>query len=285
MNFKNLLKFTCSAVLSLFMLTAMAQNKTVTGKVTDSKDGLPLIGASVSVSGSTNGSVTDVNGVFSLSAPATATTLVVTYIGYNRKEVPITSGTVNISLDLNNNSLSEVVVVSTGYGTQRKKDLTGAITNVSAKDFNQGAIINPLDQIQGKVAGVVIIEGGGDPNQTADIRLRGQTSIYGDQSPLFVVDGIQLSDPSQFQNIAPSDIESYDVLKDASAAAIYGSRGANGVIIITTKKGRAGHAQVEYSGYASIGNQAKYYDLLTTPQYLATPQAQAAPQTGQGRIK
>lgn len=160
--------------------------------------------------------------------------------------------------------------------------MTGAVANISAKDFNQGAVINPLQQIQGKVSGVVITEGSGDPNQNISIRLRGQTSISGDQSPLFVVDGVQLNDPSQFQNIAPGDIESYDVLKDASATAIYGSRGANGVIIVNTKKGKAGRAEVTYNGYVSMAKQANYYDLLNTAEYLATPQAKANPQTQQG---
>jgi iron complex outermembrane receptor protein len=283
MRLKNLLKVSFFILFCFAGLNAIAQTTVISGKVTDSRDGSSIPGVSVSVKGTTIGINTDVNGNYKLPAPSSATTLVFSFIGYDRQEIAIGGrSTINVSLAASSTALNEVIVVSTGYGTQRKKDLTGAITNVGAKDFNQGAIINPLDQIQGKVAGVVIIEGGGDPNQSADIRLRGQTSIYGDQSPLFVVDGIQLNDPTQFQNIAPSDIESYDILKDASATAIYGSRGANGVIIVTTKKGKAGHAQIEYDGYASVANQAKYYDLLTTPEYLATPQAQANPQTGQG---
>jgi TonB-linked SusC/RagA family outer membrane protein len=283
MHLKNLLKVSCFAMLCFFVMPAMAQNKVITGKVTDSRDGSSLVGVSIVAKGSTIGTNTDANGGFKLSIPVSATTIVVSYIGYTTQEVTaVGDQPLDIKLVPTETSLNEVVVVSVGYGTQRKKDLTGAVANIGAKDFNQGAIINPLDQIQGKVAGVVITEAGGDPNQTATIRLRGQTSISGDQSPLFVVDGIQLSDPNQFQNIAPGDIESYDVLKDASATAIYGSRGANGVIIVNTKKGKAGHTQVEYNGYVSTASQAKYFDMLTTPEYLATPQAIAAPQTAQG---
>ncbi|SHN21390.1 SusC/RagA family TonB-linked outer membrane protein [Mucilaginibacter sp. OK098] len=270
MKLRNLLKLSCLLLLCFFVLPAMAQNKTITGKVTDSKDGSAMPGVSVGVKGTTIGITTDTNGSFSLSVPASATTLVFSFIGYDKQEVDITGkSTANISMISTSTSLNEVIVVSVGYGSQRKKDLTGAVSNVASKDFNQGAIINPLQQIQGKVAGVVIIEGSGDPNQNVSIRLRGQTSISGDQSPLFVVDGVQLNDPSQFQNIAPGDIESYDVLKDASATAIYGSRGANGVIIVNTKKGKAGRTEVTYSGYVSMAKQAKYFDLLNTSEYLA----------------
>ena len=150
-----------------------------------------------------------------------------------------------------------------GYGTAKKKDLTGAVTNVGEKDFNQGILANPIQQIQGKVAGLVITQPGGDPNQNAIIRLRGQTSLTGGQTPLIVLDGVPLDDPSQFSNIPASDIASYDVLKDASATAIYGSRGANGVIIVNTKKGKAQQAKVEYNGFVGLDKQAKYFDLLT----------------------
>lgn len=283
MQLKNLLKVSCLAIFCFFAVPALAQNKVITGKVTDSHDGSPMPGVSIVAKGSTIGTNTGPNGDFKLSLPASNNTLVVSFIGYAKQEVDITGKTtVDIALVGSATALSEVQIVSVGYGSQRKKDLTGAVANISAKDFNQGAVINPLQQIQGKVSGVVITEGSGDPNQNISIRLRGQTSISGDQSPLFVVDGVQLNDPSQFQNIAPGDIESYDVLKDASATAIYGSRGANGVIIVNTKKGKAGRAEVTYNGYVSMAKQANYYDLLNTAEYLATPQAKANPQTQQG---
>ncbi|HWD86588.1 MAG TPA: SusC/RagA family TonB-linked outer membrane protein [Mucilaginibacter sp.] len=248
----------------------MAQN-TVTGKVTDSKDGSPIPGVSILVKGTSNGTVTDVNGNFKLSAPSSGA-LVVTYIGYDRKEVPIGSSPMNISLNANATQLNEVAVVSIGYGTTRKKDLTGAVENITSKSFNQGAIINPIDQLAGKVAGLVITQPGGDPNQTASIRLRGQSSLSGGQSPLFVVDGVVLDDPRQFQDIPADDIASYDVLKDASAAAIYGARGINGVIIVTTKKGAAGKTTINYDGLAGEQTQSKYYDLLTPSEYRTTIQ-------------
>lgn len=274
MYFKFLLKVSCFALLCLTSVSAMAQN-VVTGKVTDSKDGSPLPGVSIVAKGTSAGTVTDVNGSFRLSVPSSANTLVVSYIGYDRKEVAITGSPLNISLDASNTALSEVTVISVGYGTQRKKDVTGAIANLSAKNFNQGAIINPVDQLAGKVAGLVITQPGGDPNQNASIRLRGQSSLKGGQSPLFVVDGIILDDPNQFQNIPPGDIASYDILKDASAAAIYGSRGANGVILVTTKKGTAGKAIITYDGLVGSESQSKYYDLLTADQLRA-----AAPSLG-----
>jgi TonB-linked SusC/RagA family outer membrane protein len=282
MHLKNLLKVSFFALILFFALPAMAQNKPVSGKVTDAKDGSPLPGVSVSVKGTTIGTNTDADGNFKLNVPESAATLVATYIGYTRQEIPVSSTPIIIKLESTATALNEVVVVSVGYGSARKKDLTGAVESISSKDFNQGTVIDPLDQIKGKVAGVVITTGGGDPNQASTIRLRGQTSISGDQSPLFVVDGVPLDNAQEFQNIAPGDIETYDVLKDASATSIYGSRGANGVILVTTKKGKAGRTAVEYNGYVSIANQAKYYDLLNTAQYLATPQAIANPQTAQG---
>lgn len=274
MHLKNLLKVSFFAMFFFFALSAFAQNKSVSGKVTDAKDGSTLPGVSIKAKGTAVGTTTDANGNFKLSIPASANTLVISYIGYTTQEVSADGSPINVKLASSATDLNEVVVVSVGYGSARKKDLTGAVESISAKDFNQGTIIDPLDQIKGKVAGVVITTGGGDPNQASTIRLRGQTSISGDQSPLFVVDGVPLDNAVEFQSIAPGDIETYDVLKDASATSIYGSRGANGVIIVTTKKGRAGHTQVDYNGYVSIGNQSKYYDLLTTPEYLATSGAQ-----------
>jgi len=268
MHFKNLLKVSCYFILlCLFALPALAQNVAVTGKVTDSKDGSPIPGVSIQAKGSTAGTVTDANGNFKLSVPSSVKTLVVSFIGYERKEVQVTGSPLTISLSATATALNEVAVVSIGYGTQRRKDVTGAVSNVQAKNFNQGAIINPIDQLSGKVAGLVITQPGGDPNQVASVRLRGQSSITGGVNPLFVVDGVVLDDPNQFQNIPPDDIASYDVLKDASAAAIYGARGANGVIIVTTKRGAAGKSIIQYDGLVGTSKQSKYYDLLTPTAY------------------
>ena len=240
---------------------------TISGKITNEK-GEPLSGATVQVKGSGKATTTAEDGSFSFDAGDNARILVVSYVGYASQEVSIGKQTnINISLKPEGSGLSDVVVV--GYGTSRKKDVTGAISSITAKDFTQGLITNPMDQIQGKVAGLVITKIDGDPNSPVIIRLRGQTSLAGGQSPLAVVDGVILDDINQISNIPPGDILSYDVLKDASATSIYGSRGANGVIIINTKKGRGGRMQVDYSGYLSSSKVAKKPDLLSTPEFLA----------------
>ncbi|MDB5090129.1 MAG: hypothetical protein JWR09_4123 [Mucilaginibacter sp.] len=275
MKLRNLLKLSCFLLLCFFVLSAMAQNKSITGKVTDSKDGSAMPGVSVGVKGTTIGVTTGTNGSFSLSVPASATTLVFSFIGYDKQEVDITGkSTVNVSLVPNSTTLNEVIVVSVGYGTQRKKDVTGSISSISSKDFNQGEATNPLQQLQGKVPGLVITNPGGDPTGTPTVRLRGQVSISGNQSPLVVIDGVALDDPAQLRNIPPGDIASVDVLKDASASSIYGARGANGVLLVTTKKGHAGGVTVSYDGFAGVDKQSKYYDLLSRSEYLAAIVAQ-----------
>jgi len=264
MQFKNLLKVSLLALFCFFMVPAMAQNKTITGKVTDSKDGSPLIGASISAKGSTAGAITDINGAFKLSVPTSTTTLVVSYIGYNSKEVLITSDLLSISLDANNNSLNEVLVV--GYGTVRKKDATGAVVKVSSADFVQGVTTDPLQQLQGKAAGVVVATTSGDPNATVTVRIRGTVSLSGGNDPLYVIDGVEGADP---RALSPNDIESFDILKDASAAAIYGSRAAGGVIMITTKTGKAGKAQVSFNTYVASENEEHLIDFANASQYLS----------------
>ena len=264
MNFKNLLKVSCFILCCLFVIPALAQNKTVTGKVTDSKDGTPLIGASVVAKGSTSGAITDINGAFTVSVPASATSLVVSYIGYANKEVPITSGTVNVSLDANNSSLNEVLVI--GYGTVRKQDATGSTAKVSSDDFVQGVTTDPLQQLQGKAAGVTITSNSGDPNQPEVVRVHGTASLTGGNDPLYVIDGVAGED---IRSVAPSDIESFDILKDASAAAIFGSRASGGVILVTTKKGKAGKPQVSYNGYVATESAENLIQFMNASQYLA----------------
>jgi TonB-linked SusC/RagA family outer membrane protein len=264
MQFKNLLKVSLLALFCFVVLPAMAQNKTITGKVTDSKDGSPLIGASISAKGTNTGGLTDVNGLFKISVPESATTLVVSYIGYVTKEFPITSSNMVVSLDANNNSLNEVLVV--GYGTVRKKDATGAVVKVSSADFVQGVTTNPLAELQGKAAGVVIATTSGDPNDAVSVRIRGTASLSGGNDPLYVIDGIEGADP---RALAPQDIESFDILKDASAAAIYGSRAAGGVILITTKTGKAGKPQVTFNSYVASEQVEHLEDFANASQYLS----------------
>jgi len=239
--------------------------KLITGKVTDA-NGNAIQNASVLIKGAKTGTATDANGLFSINLPSSANTIVITYVGFASQEISVADKT-NVSVVLNQqaNNLNNVVVV--GYGTAKKKDLTGAITNISEKDFNKGNLVNPIQQIQGKVAGLVIEQPGGDPNQDPVILLRGQSSLSGGISPLIVLDGVPLDDPSQLSNIPAGDIASYNVLKDASASAIYGSRGANGVIIINTKKGVAGKTTVEYNGSIGLDVQAKKFDLLNAAQW------------------
>jgi iron complex outermembrane receptor protein len=264
MQFKNLLKVSCLALLCfVFVLPAMAQNKTVTGKVTDSKDGSPLIGASVSVKGTTIGAITDVNGAFKLSVPQSATMLTVSYIGYVSKDVPV-GNAMNITLDANNRNLNEVLVV--GYGTVRKKDATGAVVKVNSSDFVQGVTTNPLDELQGKAAGVVVATTSGDPNDPVTVRIRGTASLSGGNDPLYVIDGVEGADP---RALSPDDIESFDILKDASAAAIYGSRAAGGVILITTKTGKAGRPQVTFNSYVASESVEHLEDFANSGQYLS----------------
>lgn len=266
MNNKKFLRSTCLLVALLFTsLFAFSQNVTVTGAVTDEKGG-SLPGVTVSAIGTNTSTVTNINGKYTISVAPAVKSLRFTYVGFTTKEVFLDGKTVlDVTLLESTQSLNTVVVV--GYGTVRKKDVTGAVSQISSKDFSPGVISNPLQQIQGKVPGLVITQAGGDPNANLVIRLRGQTSLSGGQTPLVVVDGIALDDPNQLSSIPASDIESYDVLKDVSATAIYGSRGANGVIIINTKKGAAGRTRVEYNGYAAIDNLKGNYDLLSADEW------------------
>jgi len=245
-------------------ISLLAQNL-ISGKVT-SADSI-LSGATVQLKGTAVTTQTNNFGEYNISAPSRGT-LVFSNVGFDPKEVKVNNRSViNVELTTAIQQLGDVVVV--GYGTSRKKDVTGAVSSISSKDFTQGLVTNPMDQIQGKVPGLVITKIDGDPNSPVVIRLRGQTSLSGGQSPLAVVDGVTLDDINQISNIPPGDILSYDVLKDASATSIYGSRGANGVIIINTKKGRGGRMQVDYAGYLSASKVAKKPELLSTPEFLA----------------
>lgn len=252
------------AVSLLVSQGVFAQGRTIKGTVKDATSGSPMPGVTVRVKEIPSvGTITGTDGTFSLEVPSAGKNLEFSFIGYDTRTLPVSSS-MNVKLTAGK-SLNEVVVV--GYGTQKAKDVSGAVSNITAKDFSKGIVTNPMQQIQGKVSGLVITQPGGDPNQNVIIRLRGQTSLTGGQTPLIVVDGVPLDDPSEVANIPPGDIASYDVLKDASATAIYGSRGANGVIIINTKKGSAGKTRVTYSGYVGIDHIAKEYDLLNASQW------------------
>lgn len=245
-----------------FSLTALAQQK-VTGKVKDSS-GEPVIGASVVVKGNnTMGTITDFDGNFMLDVPAKSV-LVISYIGYVTQEVP-TAGknSLEIVLKEDTKTLDEVVVI--GYGTQRKGDVTSSVASVKADNFVKGAVKDVGQLIQGKVAGLAITNPNGDPTGSTQIRLRGTNTIGGANTvPLVLIDGI----PGELGTVAPEDVESVDVLKDGSAAAIYGTRGTNGVILITTKQAKGVDInQVEYNGYVSTSLIAKKLDMLNADEF------------------
>ena len=246
-------------------LQTMAQQRTVTGKVTSS-DGSPLVGATVIVVGQKSGETTDANGAFSISVPQNAKQLQISYVGYQSETVDI-SGQSDVKVTLQSSAQALTDVVVSGFGTTRKIDLTGAVSQISSKDFTTGNLANPAQLFQGKVPGVVVTVPGGDPNGAISIRLRGQTSLSGGLSPLIVVDGVPMDNPDELADIPADDIASIDVLKDASAAAIYGSRGSNGVLVVNTKKGSAGKTTVTYSGSVSVDKVAKYNDLANGAQW------------------
>jgi TonB-linked SusC/RagA family outer membrane protein len=242
---------------------AFAQDITIKGEVKDNK-GLPLPGVSVQIKGAARGTVTTGNGAYSLSAPADAV-LTFSFIGYKSIELPIASkSVVNATLSEDNNQLNEVVVV--GYGTTTKKDITTAVVSVSAKDIQNQPITNPLQAIQGKAAGVQITSQSGKPGSGVSVSIRGNTSITASNSPLYVIDGVT-SRNADFLN--PNDIESMTILKDASAAAIYGSSGANGVILITTKKGKQGKLQVGFNAFTGFSNLWQQQNVLNASQYTS----------------
>ncbi len=239
----------------IMSVTAAAQNFEATGRVVDSSNSQPVPGVTVLVKGTTTGTITDFDGNFTVKT-SEGTPLIFSFIGYTTQELPAAKG-MSVSLAPDNQELEDVVVI--GYGTQRKGDVTSAITSVKSEDFVKGNINNAADLVKGKVAGLTITNGSGDPSSSAAIRLRGVISLNGSNTPLVLVDGIEGS----LTTVSPEDIESIDVLKDASAAAIYGTRGAAGVIIITTKQGkRDAETTVNYSGYASWSGFANTLDMM-----------------------
>ena len=270
-----------------FTQLAFSQTKTVTGTVTDDK-GAPVQGASVTVKGASTGTTTDATGAFSLNVPESAKTLVISSVGFNEQEANITNSlTVSVALVSSSQSLNDVIVI--GYGTVKRKDATGSLTTVSAKEFNQGVITSPDQLLQNKVSGLEIVNNSGQPGSATTIKIRGNSSVIGSGNPLYVVDGVQLDgrnarpsvtlgtggfgatpDANPLLYINPYDIQDITILKDASSTAIYGSRGANGVIVITTKKGSSGPVKLEAG--VSIGSNVGYmkkFDVLNTGEYRA----------------
>lgn len=258
--------FTQSLFFVLFLLSstlAFAQNR-VTGVVTD-KTGEPLIGVNVLEKGTTNGTVTDIDGKFTVNMPQ-GKTLVFSFIGFVTQEIKVTSNVVNVVLNEDTKTLDEVVVI--GYGSMTRKDVTSSITTVKAEDLNVGVYTSPAQLLQGKVPGLTIANTS-DPNGSPSISLRGASSLRSGEAmePYYVIDGVP---GVSLSLVAPEDIESIDVLRDASATAIYGSKAANGVIIVTTKKGnKNGKTNVSYSGYVAWDKTMKTLDMMTADEVLA----------------
>lgn len=241
-------------------VAAVQQSKQATGRVADSQG--PLIGASVVEKGTTNGTVTDLDGRFSLNVKAGAT-LVISYVGYTSQEVKAGSD-LNVTLKEDGHVVNEVVVI--GYGTQRREAVTGSVANIGGEKLNQIAATNAAQALQGRIAGVLMTQTSSQPGAEMQIRIRGQRSLSASNDPLIVLDGIPFM--GQLSDINPADIKSMDILKDASATAIYGSRGANGVIIITTNKGSQGTpAKVSYNGYVSFKTVFHKYPMMSGPQF------------------
>jgi len=239
----------------------MTEAQTVSGTVSDNQG--PLPGATVVVKGTATGTTADFDGNYSISASA-GDVLVFSYVGYTAQEITVgNQSTINVVLELGN-VLEEVVI--TGYGSQQQKEITSAVVSVDEESFNKGAINDASQLLQGKVAGLQIYNRGGNPNAGAVIRLRGLSTIGANASPLVVIDGVI---GASLGNVDPSDIESINVLKDASAAAIYGSRGSSGVILVTTKKGKAGATQISYNGQFSTSGILNQIDYMSPEEFIA----------------
>lgn len=259
------MRFLVSLVSLLFLLSGAlaAQEYQIQGLVTDAADGMPLIGATILVSGTSTGTVTDFNGGYRIKA-AKGAELLVTYLGYDDYEVVVDDRTtINIELIASAALLDELVVV--GYGTRQRKDITGSVTSVAAKDLEKKPITRLENILQGQAAGVQVNQFSGKPGNSISVRIRGATSLSAGNEPLYVIDGVPVLNT---EGINPADVESLEVLKDASASAIYGARAANGVVLITTKKGVPGQPKVSLSTSIGFSQITKTLDLLDAAGYV-----------------
>ena len=265
------MKYIFTLLCIIATLPSLAQDQ-VSGKVTDFETGSPLIGVNVLIQGTTQGTITDIEGAYSLEIPDGAENLVFSFVGYNTETLTIGNrSTINIALVPDISTLGEIVVV--GYGTQQKKDLVSAISTISPDEFENQPITR-LDQVlQGRVPGVQVTNNSGAPGGDVKIRIRGANSLTGNNNPLYIVDGFIGAD---MRNINTHDIESIQVLKDASATAIYGSRGANGVVLITTKQGKSGKMKVDLSSRFTYSEVIKKLDMLTAAEYAEIINAKRA---------
>ncbi len=254
---------------------ALAQ-RTVRGTVTDAETGEPLIGANVLVVGTSTGTITDLDGSFSLEVPEGAAALEISYTGYQTMRVELDASNVyEVSLQPGT-ALDEIVVV--GYGTKKAKEVTSSVASVKAEDFNKGNVNDPVQLLQGKVAGLTISRPGSDPNADFTMRLRGLSTVSQNQQPLVIIDGVL---GASLQSVDPADIATIDVLKDGSAAAIYGTRASAGVILITTKMGERGRVKAEYNGQVATSSMARQVPIMSAEEYVryGGPDADGNPNT------
>ncbi|HEX7844905.1 MAG TPA: SusC/RagA family TonB-linked outer membrane protein, partial [Chitinophagaceae bacterium] len=279
MSCRNLLKATVLLTGLFLSLISFAQDKVVTGRVTDPRDGSPVVGVTVSAKGTTHAVQTGADGTYRLTIGPNVTTLVFSSVGFNTQEIAISGRTsIDVSFAANNSSLGEVIVV--GYGTQRKKDVTGAISKVTGDKINSIPVPSFEAALQGKAPGVQVIQGNGLAGSGSVIRIRGIGSISASGDPLYVIDGIPIvADPflrgnsgamnqNPLASLNPADIESVEILKDAGATGIYGSRGANGVILITTKRGKSGKPSFNYANKIGFSNYAIKPSFVNSAEWL-----------------
>ncbi|HCX24809.1 MAG: SusC/RagA family protein [Flammeovirgaceae bacterium] len=265
-------KYTLLITLFLVSCSWLFAQRQISGKVISSDDQFPLPGVTILEKGTTNGTITDVEGNFTISVPEDGAILSFSFVGYQTYEVEVgSSSVIDVTLKLDLTELNEIVVI--GYGQVEKEDLTGAVATVDSKDFNKGVLSSPQDLLVGRVAGVQVTTNSGAPGAGATIRIRGGSSISANNDPLIVIDGFPIDNSNvsgtsnPLASINPNDIETFTVLKDASATAIYGSRASNGVIIITTKKGQSGKPKFNYNAKVSIAQPIEYVDVLTGDEY------------------
>lgn len=267
----NLFKAICRSLLLLFLLTGLLPHLTaqisVTGQVMDSEDNSPVVGATVLVKGTGTGAITDIDGNYQIEVPSSNDVLVFSYVGYEQQEFQVDNQRViNVTLSLSTSQLDEVVVV--GYGTVRKSDLTGSVGSVNGDELNSVSQTSVNQALQGRVAGVRITQTNAEPGGGFSVRIRGTNSITAGNEPLYVVDGLPGTNP--LNSLNPSDIESVEVLKDASATAIYGARGSNGVIIITTKQGqKESPLVVNYNVSVGLQEPSKMLDMMNAQEYMS----------------
>jgi TonB-dependent SusC/RagA subfamily outer membrane receptor len=252
------------SALLLTITIARAQTRTITGTVSSEANGEPLAGASITIGGQTTGTTTGASGRFSITVASDENlTLVVSFQGYETQSIkPGSRNHIDIKLVATSRNLEEIVVV--GYGTAKKRDLTGSVISVKNEEIKKVAAGNAMEALQGKMAGVDIVRTSGSAGATVNTTVRGNRSIIAGNGPLYIIDGIQYSN---YQDINPDDIQSLEVLKDASSTAIYGSRGANGVIIITTRKGTAGKVKISANAYYGVSREAGYPKPMTGPVF------------------